>query len=332
MLAFCRCTMPSLAALRSLRAFMVAIILSCAPWLGKPAAAESTVFTATIGDRTVILLLGQVTERVRVQMVPLLQAYPGSLVVLDSPGGHVVPSLEVGRAVRATGASTFVPEGASCASGCAFIWVGGVQRDMAASARLGFHSAYVQRGNRSLVSIAGNAAVGAYYRELGLGDATIARLTSTPPEDIHWLNRPEVRALDIELTVMPALAMPRRPPASRADGFATLQGVWDGEMACGEIVLTVRVLVWRDATGTVAAAVELGPSVDSPMVSHAAFQMRGVTDVGGGFRFAGSQRYPNAVPDPPLLLTAGTRRGTAQAHLRAGPTCLPFTLRRPAVG
>lgn len=332
MLAFRRLAPPSPAVLCLLRALALGCILSCAPWLGKPAWADGFVFTSPLGDRMGIFLAGRVNERVRVQMVPLLHAYPGALVVLDSDGGGLDAGLAIGRAVRAAGAGTLVPSGASCASACALIWVGGAQRDIGISGQLGFHSSYVRRGARPVASPAGNALIGDYFRELGLGDATIARLTSTPPEDIHWLSRAELRALEIELTAMPALDLPRRRPSARADAFAALQGVWDGEMGCGETVITVRVLVWRDATGAVAAAVELGPSAESPMVAHASFQMRAVTDASGGFRFTGNQRYPNAVPDPPLLLTPSGRAGTAQAHIRAGQNCLPFSLRRPVLG
>lgn len=317
-------------ALSWLPALLGAAILSIAAGLGKPAQAQGLVFTSMVGDRMVIFLLGEVTERSRAEMLPLLRAYRGATVVLEGPGGLLLPGLAIGREIRATGARTLVLDGASCASACGLIWLAGAERDLGDTARIGFHSASEQRGGRPFVSPSGNALVGAYLRELGLGDASIVRLTDEAPQRMAWLTRRELRQLDIELTSMPALPMPSRPSRTRGDAYAALQGIWVGDMACGETVMTVRVLVWRDSTGAVAAAVELGPSVESPMAGHAVFQMRGVAEASGGFRFAGNLRFPNAVPDPPLIIAAPAGQGTVQAHLRAGPACQSFTLRRPA--
>jgi hypothetical protein len=306
-------------------------ILTGPPGHGKPASAQSSVFTSMVGDQIVIFLLGDITDRSRVEILPLLHAYPGATVVLEGPGGLVSPGLAIGRAIRAARAKTLVPSGGLCASTCAFIWLAGSERGLGDDgARLGFHGVFTRRGSQVTVSGPGNALVGAYLRELGLSDRSIERLTEELPHSMAWLTRPELSELEIELASIPLLPPRSRPAQRGVDGYSALHGLWEGEMACGELRHIVRVLVWRDAADAIAATVELGPGADSYAVGHAVFNMRGVRETTGGFRFTGNQRFPNSIPDPPLLLSAGQRGGSALAHIRAGPTCLPFPLRRPA--
>src|SRR5262245_60670158 len=64
-------------------------------------------------------------------------------VYLSSTGGHLTPALRIGEIIRAKQYTTVVPNGASCNSSCAFIWVGGVLRKMGSGASLAMHCAYL---------------------------------------------------------------------------------------------------------------------------------------------------------------------------------------------
>jgi hypothetical protein len=66
----------------------------------------------------------------------------GSVVVLASQGGSVVPALEIGRAIRLKAFTTVVASNSLCASACALTWLAGTHRFMSANSHIGFHAAY----------------------------------------------------------------------------------------------------------------------------------------------------------------------------------------------
>ena len=107
--------------------------------------------------------------------------------------------LEIGKAIRLKGFTTYVPDQTRCASACALAWLGGRARLMSRSASVGFHAAYTeQRGVKSVAS-AGNALVGAYLAYLGLPESAIIFVTSTPPDGVQWLNFADAEHYGIEV-------------------------------------------------------------------------------------------------------------------------------------
>ena len=60
-------------------------------------------------------------------------------VDVDSPGGELFAALEIGRILRAEGASISVGKGASCISSCVFLLMGAIERSISGSARVGIH-------------------------------------------------------------------------------------------------------------------------------------------------------------------------------------------------
>ena len=68
-------------------------------------------------------------------------------IMLESPGGLVIPGLAIGREVHMRKLRTITRE--SCASACALIFVGGVERVLAGTgARIGLHQAATTRGSQ----------------------------------------------------------------------------------------------------------------------------------------------------------------------------------------
>jgi hypothetical protein len=126
------------------------------------------------------------------------------IVTLMSYGGSIGPALQIADQIRKRGMSTFVPGDRTCASACAYIWLAGRPRTVGDGPRIGFHAVY-DRTTRQETG-AGNAVVGAYLRDLGLGYKAIVSMTHKGPTSVEWLT-PDVAN---ELGVTWALLQPPR--------------------------------------------------------------------------------------------------------------------------
>lgn len=111
-----------------------------------------------------------------------------AIVILDSPGGSLMPGMEIGRYVRSNGFVTAVPDKTLCASSCALIWVAGAKRFAETNSFIGFHAAYIYKNGVPVESGVANALVGSYLAKLGLSDNTIIFITNAPPEGIARLD------------------------------------------------------------------------------------------------------------------------------------------------
>jgi ATP-dependent protease ClpP protease subunit len=58
---------------------------------------------------------------------------------VDSQGGEIFAALEIGRLMRAAGASMSVGKGDSCISACVFLLMGAIERHISDDARVGIH-------------------------------------------------------------------------------------------------------------------------------------------------------------------------------------------------
>lgn len=130
----------------------------------------------------------------------LLETEGTATVQFDSPGGSLIAGLAMGRAIRLNGASTLVPDGATCASACGLAWLGGVRRAVGDGARVGFHAAYyVDDQGRAIETGQGNALIGAYLNQLGLSEKAVLYITGAAPEDMAWLTQDEAEDLGIPM-------------------------------------------------------------------------------------------------------------------------------------
>src|SRR4051794_39838734 len=98
----------------------------------------------------------------------IIEASSNGTVFLEGPGGDVLAATEIGTRIRLRGFQTVVSPDERCASACALVWLGGRNRSMAPTARVGFHAVYRSDDDKKRESGAGNALVGAYLRDLGL--------------------------------------------------------------------------------------------------------------------------------------------------------------------
>jgi len=88
-----------------------------------------------------------------------------AVVHLDSIGGNLLASLRIGEIIRSKRYGTVVPANGQCASGCAFIWVSGVRRELGKGAWLLVHCA--RRPNESTCDPSSEAPILSYL--LGMG-------------------------------------------------------------------------------------------------------------------------------------------------------------------
>jgi len=128
--------------------------------------------------------------------------YQNAVVKLDSPGGRMLVGIELGKAIRLMGFPTMVDEDALCASACGYAWLGGARREMAISAKIGFHAAYVVENGQYREKGLGNALVGAYLNQLGLPQTAVAYISAAPPDGMTWLTPDDAVRVGIEVTVV----------------------------------------------------------------------------------------------------------------------------------
>lgn len=117
-----------------------------------------------------------------------------AIVVLDSDGGYVMASLELGAAIRKAGYSTRVRRGGKCASACVYAFLGGVQRSLGDGAKVGVHQVAsgealalgAEEGQLVMSMVATHIS-----RMCGKLDLLIPTLR-TKPRDMHWLSAGEL--------------------------------------------------------------------------------------------------------------------------------------------
>ena len=121
---------------------------------------------------------------------------PGAVVVLNSPGGNVLQSLLLGKAIRQQGFSTAVEGESACASACAFVFLGGVERSAGPSARIGVHQISAPAGALGDLSAADGewlvSLVAVYVKDRGGDLSVLIPALRTAPCDMHWLSPSEL--------------------------------------------------------------------------------------------------------------------------------------------
>lgn len=132
----------------------------------------------------------------------MLAAFPGLEVIefLDAPGTrNDLANLQLGRAIRAAGLATHVPEGGSARSGAVELFLAGTSRSIAPGALFAVHS-WRDEAGREPSDFAPDAPANRlyldYYAEMGMTDeearAFYAMTNSMPHADALWLKGSEM--------------------------------------------------------------------------------------------------------------------------------------------
>lgn len=140
-----------------------------------------------------------------------------AIVYFNSPGGDLEAGIKIGRLIHKRGWNTAVDD--TCASACALAWLAGRVKLAGEKSRIGFHVAYVGTDLKAESGL-GNALVGLYLGELGMGENVVRYVASAPPDDMQWLSFRDARLLGIDVVPItqqnPPEANTHTPPPTSA--------------------------------------------------------------------------------------------------------------------
>jgi len=135
---------------------------------------------------------------------------PGALVILDSEGGVLLYALRVGEDIRKAGFSTVVGgvdglsgeiRPAECASACAFMFLGGVERAVAIGSKVGVHQIYANLQARDGLSVGDvqylTSLCAMHIDSMGGGVGILVEALRTPPQGVHWFSTEELSRLAV---------------------------------------------------------------------------------------------------------------------------------------
>lgn len=151
-----------------------------------------------------LIVQGEIVSGDADRFLNIIRSVEIGAVLLESPGGNLLEGLMIGRAIRARGFSTGVAPETACASACALAWLAGKSRYMHPTSLVGFHAAYIEENGRTSESGVGNALVGAYLNELGLGFDAVVLVASAAPDEMNWLNAAKAKRAGIEVILLEA--------------------------------------------------------------------------------------------------------------------------------
>ena len=129
------------------------------------------------------------------------------VVYLEGPGGLFEDGMAIAKLVRQRRFFTYVGEDRACMSMCAIIWVAGDTRYYTGKSTIGFHGMFTLptdnqgnplKGGKATPYNAGNALVGAFFNQIGLGDKAIMALTNANSDSVYYLNTNNIEELGIK--------------------------------------------------------------------------------------------------------------------------------------
>ena len=137
-------------------------------------------------------------------------------VDVDSQGGEIFATLEIGRLLRAEGASIAVGPGAACISACVFLLMGAIERTISGDARVGIHRPSLlarqaggprQASDGEIVAAMAEQLV-LYAQQMNVPCTIIDALMSVPPDRVKLLSTSELAAYGIN--ALDAVALEER--------------------------------------------------------------------------------------------------------------------------
>ena len=135
------------------------------------------------------------------EIVGNIQNRGEAIVDLRSQGGNAVAGLDMADVVRRAGMKTHVPDGRTCASACALIWVAGSERFAGKNSCIGFHGLFDPTTGQQSASL--SAVAGAELGYIGLSLDAVYWMLSARELDTHWLTTEIANKLGIMWTKTP---------------------------------------------------------------------------------------------------------------------------------
>jgi hypothetical protein len=142
-------------------------------------------------DGRSIMLDGTLGEGSIAKVQKVLDDSPdAATLILNSDGGRESAAEEIALRVRQRRLNTLVED--RCLSACTVVFLAGLKRELAEDADLGFHQGTVDGATTFQQSIF-NARAAEYYRSQGLRQGFIDHINATPPEDMWYPTRDELK-------------------------------------------------------------------------------------------------------------------------------------------
>ncbi len=174
--------------------------LFCACFMHLAQAADITKTKGNNGQQDLILISGEIVKGDEQVFKKIAFNTDRAIVIFDSPGGLIVPAMEIGRAIRLKAFSTAVID-SRCASACAIAWLAGQPRMMSKASSVGFHAVYFEgEDGKKAPAAVGNALVGSYLTSLGLSDRLVAYVTTAGPDEMRWLSKASAEAIGLPVS------------------------------------------------------------------------------------------------------------------------------------
>lgn len=156
---------------------------------------------------TYLQIRGEITSNMGEELSRLLLQNPDVRAIrINSPGGNLFASLEIGTFIRENGIHVAVSDqdvaSASCLSACVFILSGGVSRAVHPNARVGVHQFYGLSVDQpaSEVLDASQRVSGLlvlYLSEMGIDNRLLAYASLYGPDEIGWINHDELESVGL---------------------------------------------------------------------------------------------------------------------------------------
>ena len=196
--------------------FLCAVFTVAVPVLAK--AAPMTFDYGCIGNAVEGCFLvgtGEITRETPDVLQRLLDDGPsdGNQILLDSNGGNLGAGVRMGRIIRENDMTAIVgmveprqsggrfpldlPTAGTCASACAYAFLGGTTRRLAKGSKLGFHQFYmgVQGASSSAQQVSGQLV--SYLVEMGVDPRIFAKASSQGADSMYWVPENEAEEYDL---------------------------------------------------------------------------------------------------------------------------------------
>jgi len=137
-------------------------------------------------------------------------------VDVDSQGGEIFATLEIGRIMRAEGASIAVGKGASCISACVFLLMGAIERTISGDAHVGIHRPSLRapqeggprHASEDEIVAAMSEQLVLYAQQMNVPRTIIDALMLVPPDRVELLSASELATYGIN--ALDAVALEER--------------------------------------------------------------------------------------------------------------------------
>jgi ATP-dependent protease ClpP protease subunit len=168
------------------------------------------------GDRWTMYLDGIIDTGAAARLGRLLdrKQIARATVYFNSPGGHLVEAMELGRMIRQRGYDTsvgarspdsYLPRAGACYSACPFAFAGGVRRSLEPGSTLGVHRArnQVPVPDEGVFQGVVSDQAGDYLAEMGVSEQLLEFMAAVPHDAIRELTPKDAERLRLVNSVAP---------------------------------------------------------------------------------------------------------------------------------